>query len=107
MIFRTPNWEDFVHLAFSEIRFYGAENVQIARRLRAMILDLTKTLPAQRHTALCKELELLDRTIEKLYVQPEDLKLARIPDSQGLGGGSHSAEPTSKRLADRRGKAEV
>src|SRR6516165_2977920 len=92
VIFRTPNWEDFVHLAFSEIRFYGAENIQIARRLRAMIVNLTDTLPAQRHSALCKELELLDRTIEKLYVLPEDLELARIPDSQGLGGSSHSEE---------------
>ena len=84
VIFRTPNWEDFVHLAFSEIRFYGAENIQIARRLRAMILNLTDTLPAQRHSALAKELELLDRTIEKLYVLPEDLKLARIPDRRAL-----------------------
>jgi uncharacterized membrane protein len=92
VIFRTPNWEDFVHLAFSEIRFYGAENLQIARRLRAMIVNLMDTLPAQRHSALRKELELLDRTIEKLYVLPEDLKLARIPDPQGLGGSSHSAE---------------
>jgi uncharacterized membrane protein len=92
VIFRTPNWEDFVHLAFSEIRFYGAENMQIARRLRAMIVNLTDTLPAQRHSALRKELELLDRTIEKLYVLPEDLKLASIPDLQGLGGSSHSAE---------------
>ena len=92
VIFRTPNWEDFVHLAFSEIRFYGAENIQIARRLRAMIVNLTDTLPAQRHSALRKELELLDRTIEKLYVLPEDLKLASIPDLQGLGGSSHSAE---------------
>ena len=41
VIFRTPNWEDFVHLAFTEIRFYGAENMQIARRLRAMIISLT------------------------------------------------------------------
>jgi hypothetical protein len=41
---------------------------------------------------LCKELELLDRTIEKLYVLPEDLELARIADSQGLGGSSHSEE---------------
>jgi uncharacterized membrane protein len=90
VIFRTPNWEDFVHLAFSEIRFYGAENMQIARRLRAMIVNLTATLPAQRHPALCKELELLDRAIERLYVLPEDLKLARIPDSQGLGGSSHT-----------------
>ena len=92
VIFRTPKWEDFVHLAFSEIRFYGAENMQIARRLRAMIVNLTDTLPAQRHSALRKELELLDRTIEKLYILPEDLKLASIPDLQGLGGSSRSAE---------------
>jgi hypothetical protein len=43
---------------------------------------------------LRKELELLDRTIEKLYVLPEDLRLARIPDSQGLGEPSHSEELT-------------
>jgi uncharacterized membrane protein len=92
VIFRTPKWEDFVHLAFSEIRFYGAENIQIARRLRAMIVNLTDTLPTQRHSALRKELELLDRTIEKLYILPEDLKLASIPDLQGLGGSSRSAE---------------
>jgi predicted nuclease with RNAse H fold len=66
--------------------------MQIARRLRAMIVNLTETLPAQRHSALRKELELLDRTIEKVYVLPEDLKLASIPDLQGLGGSSHSAE---------------
>jgi uncharacterized membrane protein len=95
VVFRTPNWEDFVNLAFTEIRFYGAENIQIARRLRAMILDLTETLPAQRHPALCEELDLLDRTTEKAYILPEDLKLARIPDPQGLGGSSHSKEPTS------------
>jgi uncharacterized membrane protein len=92
VIFRTPKWEDFVHLAFSEIRFYGAENIQIARRLRAMIVNLTDTLPAQRHSALRKELELLDRTIEKLYILPEDLMLASIPDLQGLGGSPRSAE---------------
>jgi len=66
--------------------------MQIARRLRAMIVNLTDTLPAQRHSALRNELELLDRSIEKLYVLPEDLKLARIPDSQGLGGASHAEE---------------
>jgi len=94
VIFRTPNWEDFVHLAFTEIRFYGAENMQVARRLRAMIVTLTDVLPAQRHEVLGKELELLDRAIERLYVLPEDLKLAKIPDSQGLGGSSHSEAPS-------------
>jgi Predicted membrane protein (DUF2254) len=96
VIFRTPSWEDFVKLAFSEIRFYGAENIQIARRLRAMIINLKETLPAQRHPALCEELELLDRMIEKVYIFPADLKLARIPDPQGLGGSSHSKEPASQ-----------
>jgi uncharacterized membrane protein len=88
VIFRTPNWEDFVHLAFSEIRYYGAENIQIARRLRAMIENLMKTLPEFRHTALREQLDLLDRTIEKIYVIPEDLALARVADSQGLGAVS-------------------
>ena len=62
------------------------------RWLRAMIVHLTNTLPVDRHSALREELEALDSTIEKLYVLPKDLKLARIPDLQGLGGSSHSEE---------------
>ena len=93
VILRTPDWDDFVHLAFAEIRFYGASNVQIARRLRAMIVNLANTLPAERHAALRQELELLDRMLEKLYVLPEDLALARIPDSQGLGGSTDTTAP--------------
>ncbi len=88
MIFRTPNWEDFVQLTFSEIRLYGAENFQIARRLRAMIENLSQTLPEYRRPALRTELDLLDRAIEKLYTFPEDLALARVADPQGLGGAS-------------------
>jgi hypothetical protein len=79
-----------------KIRFYGAENIQIARRLRAMIANLKDTLPTQRDPPLFVELDLLDRMIEKAYILPEDLKLARIPDPQGLGGSSHSKEPASQ-----------
>lgn len=93
VIFRTPDWDDFIHLAFAEIRFYGASNVQIARRLRAMIINLANTLPAERHAALRLEYDLLDRMLEKLYVLPEDLALARVPDSQGLGGSSDTTAP--------------
>jgi uncharacterized membrane protein len=88
VIFRTPDWDDFVQLAYSEIRLYGAENFQIARRLRAMSENLIQTLPEHRHAALHKEIDLLDRALEKLYAFPEDLALARTPDSQGLGGAS-------------------
>jgi len=86
VIFRTPNWEDFVHVACTEIRACGANNVQIARRLRAMLENLVASLPAHRHPVLRQELDLLDRTVEELYRLPEDLALARVPDSQGLGG---------------------
>ena len=33
VIFRTPNWEDFVNLAFSEIRRCGADNFQVSNVL--------------------------------------------------------------------------
>jgi uncharacterized membrane protein len=88
LIFRTPNWEDFVHLAFSEIRSCGSNNLQIVRRLRAMIQNLLQTLPLHRHAALNEQLSLLDREIAKNFPYPEELALAQVPDTQGLGGYS-------------------
>ena len=56
LIFRTPDWDDFVQLAVREIRYYGAENFQVARRLRAMIENLIQTLPDERRAALQTDL---------------------------------------------------
>ena len=86
LIFRTPNWDDFVHLSFSEIRRCGAGSFQVARRLRAMIENLTVTLPERCHAALREQLVLLDREVSKAFTFAEDLALARVPDAQGLGG---------------------
>jgi uncharacterized membrane protein len=88
VIFGTPNWEDFVHLTFSEIRQYGAGNFQVARRLRAMIENVLQSIPERRASALRLELGLLDRALEKLYAFPEDVARARVADSQGLGVAS-------------------
>jgi uncharacterized membrane protein len=93
VILRTPNWEDFVHLALTEIRLCGALNPQIARRLRAMIENLEQTLPDHRHAALRAQLKLLDRDLERVYANAEDIALARIADPQGLGGSSGKAGP--------------
>lgn len=96
LILRTPDWEDFVHLACCEIRLCGAQNIQIARRLRAMLVNLRETLPEERHPALEQELALLDRMIQKLYLLPEDRALAQVPDPQGLGGSTGgTAKPVS------------
>jgi uncharacterized membrane protein len=88
VILRTPNWQDFVHISCNEIRACGANSVQIVRRQRAMLENLVRTLPVERHAALLKELDILDRTLPDFYKLPEDLALARIPDSQGLGGAA-------------------
>jgi len=90
VILRTPNWEDFVHISFREIRQCGAGSIQIPRRLRAAIENLIQTLPTHRHDALRAELTLLDLAIASKHPFPEDLALARIPDSQGLGGSAAS-----------------
>ena len=92
LIFRTPNWDDFVYLAFSEIRNCGSNNLQIVRRMRAMIENLLQTLPPNRHEALVRQLSLLDREVERVFTYPEELALARVADAQGLGG--HSGKVT-------------
>lgn len=86
LVFRTPNWEDFVHLACTEIRHFGAGSIQIMRRMRSMLENLMHTLPPHRHPELHKQLALLDRVIEGHYIFAEDRALARIADPQGLGG---------------------
>jgi uncharacterized membrane protein len=100
LVLRTPNWEDFVHVCFREIRQCGAGSLQIERRLRAMIEHLLARLPAQRHPELRAELELLDLVAQQHPFRQDSL-LAQIPDSQGLGGASGAAglrdfEPTSE-----------
>ena len=88
LIFRTPNWDDFVYLAFSEIRSCGSNNLQVVRRMRAMIENLVQTLPPNRRQALLRQLNLLDREVQRIFIYPEDLALARFADAQGLGGHS-------------------
>ena len=95
LIFRTPNWEDFVHLAFSEIRASGSRNLQIARRLRAMIQNLLRVLPAHRKAALIGEMGLLDREIERAFTVP-----------RGSRARPHPRYPRAGRALDRRNSLE-
>jgi uncharacterized membrane protein len=86
LVYRTPDWEDFVHLAVTEIRQFGGTGIQIARRLRAMLENLIQTLPEERARLLRQELKLLQRSAERFFTEPEDRVLAEVSDSQGVGG---------------------
>ncbi len=85
LYYRTPDWEDFVVLAVTEIRHFGGSSIQIARRLRAMLEDLIETLPENRAAPLRQELTLLKRSAERFFQEPEDRALAEVSDAQGVG----------------------
>lgn len=86
LVYRTPDWEDFVLLAISEVRHYGGGSIQVARRLRAMLDHLIRVLPEARQGPLRKELHLLHCAVERGFPDEEDRCLAGKGDYQGVGG---------------------
>lgn len=91
LIYRTPGWDDFVHLAVTEIRHFGGASIQVARRLRAMLENLIETLPEVRKPILRNELSLLERSAARFFLEPEDKALAEISDFKGVGSRSANA----------------
>jgi uncharacterized membrane protein len=87
LLYRTPDWEDFVHLSVVEIRQFGAQSIQVTRRLNAMIESLLRVLPPERAPALREELTLLRRSAVRSFAEPEDQVMAADGDRQGVGGG--------------------
>jgi len=88
LVYRTPDWEDFVSLAITEIRQFGGNSTQIARRMRALLENLIAVVPPQRAAPLRKELELLGRGVERDFHDPEDRARAGTADSLGMGGSA-------------------
>jgi uncharacterized membrane protein len=85
LIVPVRDWDDFVRLAFEEIRLAGAAQPQIARALRAVLEDLKTVAPDERHTALDDQLELLDAAVRRVYDEESVTRHARVADMQGLG----------------------
>jgi len=86
VFYRTPDWEDFVRLAVTEIRQFGGNSTQVVRRMRAMLENLIPLLPPSRASVLLQELDLLKFTIDRGFAMLQDRERADLPDSQGLGG---------------------
>jgi uncharacterized membrane protein len=87
-----PTWEDYLMLAFEEIRFYGATSMQVIRRMNALVSDLILALPQERHTALQQYKQKLNATIVGTFNNAEDRQQASVEDRQGLG---HPRRPLS------------
>jgi uncharacterized membrane protein len=86
LVFPTPTWEDYLTLAFDEIRQYGATSVQVVRRLRAALVGLIDALPSgERTEAVRRYLRHVDAVIARSPLDAEDRVTALQEDRQGIG----------------------
>jgi uncharacterized membrane protein len=85
LVFPVPDWEDFLVLAFDEIRYCGATSIQVMRRLRALLQDLKEQVPDERRPALQRYLERVDKGIRRTFEDGDDRRDALEVDRQGLG----------------------
>jgi uncharacterized membrane protein len=92
LVYRTPDWEDFVQLSITEIRHYGHDSIQVMRRLRSMLENLLATLPDRRAPILHRELSLLTSSSRRSFLDSDDQELAEGSDPQGIGGNDRDRE---------------
>jgi uncharacterized membrane protein len=83
--FPTPNWEDYLSLAFDEIRIYGAPSVQVMRRLRTALYDLANEIPLERQNAVRHYIAHLEAMVKAPIPDAKDQELTLRQDRQGLG----------------------
>jgi uncharacterized membrane protein len=85
VVCQVPTWEDFLNLAFTEIRTYGAQSPQVVRRLKALVTDLSHAVPPERRAALRDHQKRLDTTIQRSFPDTDDYHQATMEDREGLG----------------------
>lgn len=88
-----PSWAEYVALALDEIRQYGSGSIQVARRLRYLLLDLEAVAPAFRQEPIARQLRLLDAGLEASFSLRDDRRSAGQPSASGQGPASPPAQP--------------
>ena len=82
----APGWEELLDLALTEIRRYGADSPQVARRMRALLDGLAETVPAARRPAVEAQRARLDAAVQAGYPDPAERDHATVADRLGIGG---------------------
>jgi uncharacterized membrane protein len=76
-------WEDVLAETLDEFRLSGEGSLSVMRRLRAVVEDLVTVAPASRKASLDRQLDLLDRAVERSFADEGARDAARRPDRQG------------------------
>jgi uncharacterized membrane protein len=92
LVVPVRRWGDYLTLSVTEIREYGDGSIQVVRRLRAMLDELSESVLPERREAVLRELERLDGVVTARWGSTVDVDLAGRPDRQGIGGPTGRAE---------------
>jgi len=79
------DWDAFVRLAYTEVRRYGSDAPQVARRTLASLNDLLEGLPDHRHPPLLEQRRLLGETVAAEDLPEGDRTMMSVPDRSGIG----------------------
>src|SRR6185312_16080482 len=87
VILPMPGWDDYLRLAFDEIRQYGVGSVQVMRRLRAALAGVAEVVAgrAERAASIGRYMRQLDLSVDRAPLDVEDRLVASQEDRQGLG----------------------
>jgi uncharacterized membrane protein len=86
LVLATRRWDDYLALATTEIREYGARTIQVTRRMRAMLDELHRQVRPENRDAVEDELARLEATVARSFADSPDLDRASTADAQGIGG---------------------
>jgi uncharacterized membrane protein len=85
LVTQTMTWDDYVHLAFDEVRMAGAGSPQVARRLRAALEELIVIAPNERKNSLQEQLELLASGVQQEIDEETDIRRSSLGNRRGNG----------------------
>jgi uncharacterized membrane protein len=92
LVFPMPTWQDYLELAFDEIRQFGKTSIQTVRRLRSALAGLAETVHTDaRRNLVRRYLEHLNVNVALSEFDDEDRITALQEDRQGLGLSRNSA----------------
>jgi uncharacterized membrane protein len=91
VVLPSRGWDDYLALGVTEIREYGGGSVQVARRLRALLIRLHDDVLPEHRAAVDEELTRLEATVRTRFDGSADLDRALGADAQGLGGPERAA----------------
>jgi uncharacterized membrane protein len=85
LVYPTPTWEEYLHLGIIEILHYGADSVQVQRRIGMLLQSLHDVVPEARRTAVEQLAAERIAIVHRVFPDTYEGTIAEAADRQGLG----------------------